>query len=265
MLELYQIELSQFCEKVRLILDYKGLEYRKIEVTPGMGQFELFQKSGQQQVPALKDGETVVVDSTEIAMYLERKYPDPPLIPTDPKDKGTCLLMEEWADASIGEKGRKAFIGALNQNRDLRTAVLPGDTPDFVKAIVSAVPSELLDVLGTGVGVGGNALKEARASIKQDLEALSLLLLDRPYLIGDTPTLADLAVAGLSMIVKFPDRAYLDIPDSLAGKGIPGLGDNSAYQTFFDWRDRLYAQYRKPLTRTGTFTGTSAPTSIEIE
>ena len=38
MLELYQFELSQYSEKVRLILDYKGLEYRKIEVTPGVGQ-----------------------------------------------------------------------------------------------------------------------------------------------------------------------------------------------------------------------------------
>ena len=38
MLELYQWELSQFSEKVRLILDYTGLEYRKIEVAPGIGQ-----------------------------------------------------------------------------------------------------------------------------------------------------------------------------------------------------------------------------------
>ena len=29
MLELYQFELSQFSEKIRLVLDYKGLEYKK--------------------------------------------------------------------------------------------------------------------------------------------------------------------------------------------------------------------------------------------
>ena len=38
MIELYQFELSHYCEKIRLILDYKGLEYRKVEVTPGVGQ-----------------------------------------------------------------------------------------------------------------------------------------------------------------------------------------------------------------------------------
>ena len=56
MLELYQFELSQYSEKVRLILDFKGLAYRKIEVTPGVGQLELFRLTGQRQVPVLKDG-----------------------------------------------------------------------------------------------------------------------------------------------------------------------------------------------------------------
>ena len=71
MLELYQFEVSQYSEKVRLILDYKGLEYRKIEVTPGVGQLDLYKMSGQRQVPVLKDGETIVADSTEIAFYLD--------------------------------------------------------------------------------------------------------------------------------------------------------------------------------------------------
>ena len=53
MLELYQFELSQFSEKVRFILDYKGLEYRKIEVTPGVGQIDVFKMSGQPKVPVL--------------------------------------------------------------------------------------------------------------------------------------------------------------------------------------------------------------------
>ena len=54
MIELYQFELSQFSEKVRLILDFKGLEYKKIEVVPGVGQLEIFGLSGQRQLPVLK-------------------------------------------------------------------------------------------------------------------------------------------------------------------------------------------------------------------
>jgi len=72
-------------EKVRLILDYKGLAYSKIEVTPGIGQVELFQMSGQQKAPVLKDGNQIIADSTEIAKYLDRQVSPTPLIPTDPK------------------------------------------------------------------------------------------------------------------------------------------------------------------------------------
>ena len=263
MLELYQFEVSQYSEKVRLILDYKGLEYRKIEVTPGIGQLELYKMSGQRQVPVLKDGDTVVSDSTDIAFYLDRKYPEKPIIPTDPLLRGQCLLIEQWADESIGIKGRIALIGALNQNPNFRTSVLPKEVPDFLKSLVGAVPSDFLSVLGTGVGVGPDTVKEANKALKQDLEALSLILQNRPYLVGEEITLADLAVAGLSIILKQPGGDYLEIPNTLKGKGIPGLADNAAYDTFFLWRDRLYMDYRKPLSRKPS--EENSPTTIDIE
>lgn len=263
MLELYQFELSQYAEKARLILDYKGLPYRKIEVTPGIGQVELFQLTGQRKVPVLKDGSTYIADSTEIAKYLDRQYPDRPLIPTDPKQRGLCLLIEEWADESIGIKSRKALFGALSQDQNFRKSLLPTATPDILRNLIELVPTDVLKVLGFGVGYSPDVVKSATADLKQDLEALCLLLSDSPYLVGDQPTLADLAVAGLSMLIKFPDGPYLDLPATLKGKGIPGLADSVVYQPFFSWRDRLYAQYRKPLA--GSSPTSSSPTSIQID
>jgi len=263
MLELYQFELSQYSEKVRLILDFKGLAYRKIEVTPGVGQLELFRLTGQRQVPVLKDGSQYIADSTEIAKYLERKYPDHPIIPSDPKQRAVCLLIEEWADESIGMKSRKALFGALSQSENYRKSLLPMATPDLVKTLIGVVPNDVLKVLGFGVGYGPDVVKSAEEDLKQDLEVLCLLLAENSYLVGDQPTLADLAVAGLSMLLRFPDGPYLELPATLKGKGIPGLGDNIAYQSFFDWRDRLYTQYRKPLTAVSTVGST--PTSIQID
>jgi glutathione S-transferase len=75
-------------EKIRLILDYKQLPYRKIEVTPGVGQIDVFRLSGQRQVPVLKDNEQVIADSTAIALYLEKAYPERPLIPMEPRQQG---------------------------------------------------------------------------------------------------------------------------------------------------------------------------------
>jgi glutathione S-transferase len=263
MIELYQFELSQYSEKVRLILDYKGLDYRKIEVTPGIGQVDLFRLTGQGQVPVLKDGNKYVVDSTEIAKYLDLEYPDRPLIPKDPKQRGLCLLMEEWADESIGIKGRKALFAAISQDQNFRKSLLPSTTPDVLRTLVEGVPSDVLKVLGFGVGYSPDVVQSAIKDLRQDLEALTLLLADSPYLVGDEPCLADFAVAGLSILLKFPQGAYLNLPETLRGKGVPGLADNPVYEPFFAWRDRLYAQFRKPLT-TSTTVG-SAPTSIQIE
>ena len=262
MLELYQFEASAYSEKVKLILDYKQLPYKTTEVTPGLGQFELFQMSGQRKVPVLKDGTEIIPDSTAIALYLDEKYPDRSILPSDLRQKGLCLALEDWADESLGIQGRKAMIGAFNKHPNFRTALLPNATPDLVKNLVGAVPGDLLSILGTGVGVGPDTIKEATHILKQALEALCLMLASQPYLVGDQPTLADFAVAGITMYIKFPDSQYANLPEGLCGKGVPGLADDISYQPFFDWRDRLYADYRQ--TRIGAPAGSSGPTSINI-
>lgn len=264
MLELYQFELSQYSEKVRLVLDYKGLEYRKIEVTPGIGQVELFQKTGQRQVPVLKDGSRYISDSTDIIKYIDAQNPQPPLMPQDPKLRGLCLMMEEWADESIGTKSRKALFSAVSKDQNFRKSLLPNSTPDVLKTLVEGVPGDFLKVLGVGVGYSPDAVEVAMKDLQQDLEALTLILESSPYLLGDEPCLADFAVAGLSILLKFPDGAYLDLPETIRGKGVPGLADNPIYQPFFEWREKLYAQYRKPMIGS-TINSPNAPTSIQIE
>lgn len=196
MLELYQFELSHYCEKVRFLLDYKGLAYRKIEIVPGVGQIDLMRMSGQRQVPVLKDGSQIIADSTAIADYLDKQYPDRPLIPTEPKLRGLCLLMEQWADESIGINARKCLLGTA-QDQSFRRGLLPSGTPDLLKTIVGAVPNEVFNVLGTGVGI-----KTALDSMKRDLTALCFILDQQPYLVTDQPTLADFAVAAMTMYVS---------------------------------------------------------------
>jgi glutathione S-transferase len=263
MLELHQFELSHYVEKVRLILDYKGLAYRKLEVTPGIGQIDLYRLSGQRQVPVLQDGTQIIADSTAIAEYLERQYPDRPIIPTDPKLRGLTLLIEQWADESIGLNARKVLIGALNQDQSFRAALLPSSVPDVVRSLVGAVPGEFLSLLGQGVGFGPDAIKAATEAIKRDLTSLCFLLHDQPYLVTDHPTLADFAVAGLSMYLKFPAGDFLEIPDALKGKGVPGIADVGTFEPFFSWRDRLYAEYRKPLV--GASSSARTPNAINID
>ena len=268
MLELYQFELSHYCEKVRLILDYKGLAYRKIEITPGIGQLDIFRMSGQRQVPVLKDGNEVIADSTEIAFYLDRKYPERPLIPTEPQRRSQCLILEQWADDSVGINARKLLISAVGQDSTFLTSALPSGTPGFLRNLVQSVPREAIDLVGFGAGASPDAIKSARKEMHRSLESLSEMLRDQPYLLGDQPTLADFAVAAMTMYVKFPIGSYLELPAAIKGKGTIELINDPLLKPFWDWRDRLYADFRKaPLTATvGTTSGSSSgPTSINID
>ena len=54
-----------------MALHAKGLSFREVEVTPGIGQLAVFRLSGQRQVPVLVDGDTVVSDSSAICRYLD--------------------------------------------------------------------------------------------------------------------------------------------------------------------------------------------------
>jgi glutathione S-transferase len=264
MLELYQFELSPYSEKVRLILDYKGLEYQKIEVTPGVGQVEIYRISGQKQLPVLKDGSTIIADSTEIALYLDRKYPDKPLLPSDPIARSQCLILEEWADESLAKKAKLPFLDYLRQDASLRSVILPSQTPDFVKTLLSSVPGEFFEFLGSGIGINRELISSASKKLRDALENLSIILSSRSFLVGDQLTLADLTVAALTIPIKFPDGKYMDIPAQLRGKGIPGIADDPTYANFFLWRDAIYSQYRKTSNIPETNRATS-PSSIEIE
>jgi len=228
-MELFQFRHSAFCEKVRLILAAKGQPYDVREVTPGLGQLELFRLSGQRQVPLLLDGGETIADSTAIALHLERRFPDPPLLPADPADRAQVRLLEDWADTALASGARLALLQAAAEDGALRSALLPLATPDPLRQLFGAVPADLFSGLTP-------LLRPERLQLIQALEQLVALLAVRPYLVGDRPTLADLAVAAQLYLLRFPAVAGVD----LAARGVAGIADQPAFEPLFSWRDELY-------------------------
>ena len=140
MLELHQFRHSAFCLKVRMVLQAKGLSYRTVEVTPGVGQVAVFRLSGQRQVPVLVDGDTVLADSTAIALHLEERGADPALLPTDSREAAQVRLLEDWADTTLAAAVRLALAQAAALDPRLRVALLPDDLPDPIRTAMAAIP-----------------------------------------------------------------------------------------------------------------------------
>jgi maleylpyruvate isomerase len=88
MLKLYNYFRSSASFRVRIALNLKGLDYKKIPihlVNHGGEQHsaEYAAINPQSLVPALSDNEKIITQSMAIIEYLEEKYPTPPLLPTD--------------------------------------------------------------------------------------------------------------------------------------------------------------------------------------
>ena len=235
-MELHQFRHSAFCEKVRLILAVKGLAVTLVEVTPGLGQLELFRLSGQRQVPVLVDGGEVIPDSTVIALHLEARHPTPPLLPADPQARARVLLLEDWADPALASGVRLALLQAAAADPVLRSALLPEATPGPLRSLVSVLPVGVMAPVSEAVReVFGPC--EAR-QLHRNLEHLALLTAERPYLEGDRLSLADLAVVAQLSLLKFP----VGVGAPLAGRGVDGIADNPLLEPLFSWRDRILAE-----------------------
>ncbi|CAH2045747.1 unnamed protein product [Thlaspi arvense] len=85
-LKLYSYWRSSCGHRVRLALSLKGIEYEYIPVNLLKGdQFnpDFMKINPMGTVPALVDGDVVISDSFAIIMYIDEKYPEPPLLPRD--------------------------------------------------------------------------------------------------------------------------------------------------------------------------------------
>ena len=95
MIRLYRFPLSTNVERVALALAHKGIETESVPVD--VDDRSLVRAvSGQDLVPVIEDDGRVVVDSTRILEYLEERYPDPPLYPSDPARRAEMVVFIDW-------------------------------------------------------------------------------------------------------------------------------------------------------------------------
>ncbi|MGC6482772.1 MAG: glutathione S-transferase family protein [Synechococcus sp.] len=232
MLELHQFRHSAFCLKVRMVLQAKSLSYRVVDVVPGVGQLDVFRLSGQRQVPVLVDGDMVVADSSAIARHLEVLEPNPALIPSDPLLRAQAHLIEDWADTTLASAARHALAQAAVVDNTLREGLLPDALPSPLRQTVAALPGGWLQGIGEVIDQG------ERAEMLASLIALAESVAEKPWLVGDALSLADLAVAAQLSLLQFPASSG----PLLAGQGVAGLCDHPRLQPLFRWRDQLEAQ-----------------------
>ncbi len=104
MLKLYDYPDCPFCQKVRVVLAEKDLEYEKVFVDlrkQDQKQPEFLRMNLYGKVPVLTDEDEVIYDSTIINEYLEDEYPLPRLMPDDSNGRARVRMLEDYCDNSF--------------------------------------------------------------------------------------------------------------------------------------------------------------------
>jgi len=99
----YGVNASPFVRKVRVVLEEKGIHYNIEPIVPINVPADFKKLSPLGKIPAYRDGEVVLCDSSVICAYLERVHPEPTLYPTDPYEYARALWFEEYADTALAE------------------------------------------------------------------------------------------------------------------------------------------------------------------
>lgn len=170
-MKLYGSSFSPFVRKVLAYVAERGLEVELVQTALNNDDPEFRRASPFGKMPAFVDGDFAISDSTAIITYLESKYPDGAMTPTDPADASRAIWYEEMADTLMSGIVFKCFFNRvvapffLRQEGNEALAV-EGETVDLPK---------ILDYLESVAPAPGGFLVGGRLSVA-DLAIASMMV-----------------------------------------------------------------------------------------
>lgn len=144
---LYGLPMSPFARKVMAFAAQKGIALescaQKLDWPTGAFDPAFLECSPFKKVPALRDGDFMIADSSAIITYLDALHPLPNLIPLEPRLRARVIWFEEYADTMLAPTVSKIFAHRVFFKRFLGR---DGDEAVAVKAEREELPP-MLDYL----------------------------------------------------------------------------------------------------------------------
>lgn len=174
----YGSTISPYVRKVVAFAAEKGIEVTVEFAGMGRGGPEFEEASPFRKMPGFRDGDFSICDSSAIITYLEAKFPEPNLIPLDPRARARAVWYDEFADTILMAAGGKLF-----GNRFVLPRILKRE-PDLAAADAAE-----------------------RDELPPILDYLERTIPDSFFLLEDRITLADIAVAS-----PFANLGFIGVP-----------------------------------------------------
>jgi len=174
------IRFSPNCWRTRMAVAHKGMA---LDCVPWrFTEKEAIAFSGKGTVPILVDGETTVVDSWDIAEYLDRSYPNAPKLFDSPEAKAYARFINNWTARVLHGGVAKQILEELFAFLD------ETDKAYFRESREKAFGMPLEQFWGNA--------DEVLPGFRATLAPLRATLEQQPFLAGDAPAYADHVVFG---------------------------------------------------------------------
>lgn len=164
-MKLYGATVSPFVRKVLVYAAERSVALENIPCPPHAEDPGFRAASPLGKIPCLQDGDYSLADSSAIIHYLEAKFPQGGLIPAEAAARGKVIWFEEYADSEIYRVGSPVFVNRVLLPKMMK---IPGNEAAAAEAEKGA--PAIFDYLEGVVPADG-------------------------FLVGDSLTLADIAVA----------------------------------------------------------------------
>src|SRR6202140_351117 len=112
-MKLFTFATSPYARKVRMVLEYKGLECEMVERCYSLDRKpDLREASERAEVPVLVlDDGRAIADSTVICEYLEDAHPNPPVFPGDAFERARVRAIDDLCDRTFDATVFRYFLG----------------------------------------------------------------------------------------------------------------------------------------------------------
>ena len=192
-MKIYGSKISYYTGKLEAYLRYKGLPYEV--VSPYRHEKTIRQQVGANQVPIVeRDDGRWMSDTTPILLQLEIEHPAPTILPPNPVVDFIARLMEDYADEWLWRSAMH-YRWSYPHDRELLSSIIADEImkdyplPRFIKRRL--IRRRQHGGFVRGDGVRAQTWDHVESGYFAALEGMSTMLQERPFLLGDAPSLAD--------------------------------------------------------------------------
>lgn len=204
-------EVSPYVTKTEVQLQMAGLAFAKAVAKPADGP--------KQQIPFIDHDGVVVGDSTFIRAHLEAAFGVDLDAGLTPLQRAQAWAIERMCENSLSWAATH-YRWVIPENFAAGPAHFFDDAPEAIRETLRAEVQGRVKATMRAVGMGRHSEPEILMLGSRSLEALSVMLGDKPYLFGDAPHGVDATVFGVLAYVVAP---RFDSDLARAAKRFPNL------------------------------------------